>query len=238
MRGPGDLDQALTRRLTQCFFLRWHMTAILVCVLLSGMVASALLLRLGLRSMPWRYMLAVAGSYLVFFVLIRLWPLYVSIAGGGRSFGLGPNFRDLGDLGSGFPSWSGSGGSDSGPEAAASEVGAPAPVSMRLLVAEGRAGFRAEAPAARVAAGSISISTTAGWFSLPSPCLCWPSAPPGAPSTRRPIFWAKPRSRSPSPRHCIGPSSAWWALDGREACSGQRGFPSLSSWPWPESSEG
>jgi len=111
MRGPGDLDQALTRRLTQRFFLRWHMTAILVCVLLSGVVASALLLRLGLRSMPWRYMLAVAASYLVFFVLIRLWLLYVSIAGGGRSLGLGPNFGDLGDLGSGFPSWSGSGGS-------------------------------------------------------------------------------------------------------------------------------
>lgn len=111
MRGSADLRQALTRGLTHRFFLRWHMTAILACVLLSGVVASALLLHLGVRSMPWRYMLAVAGSYLVFFVLIRLWLLYVSLAGGGRSLGLAPNFGDPGDVGSGLPGWSGSGGS-------------------------------------------------------------------------------------------------------------------------------
>jgi len=87
------------------------MTVILACVLLSGVVASALLLHLGVRSMPWRYMLAVAGSYLVFFVLIRLWLLYVSLTGGGRSLGLAPNVGDLGDVGSAFPSWPGSGGS-------------------------------------------------------------------------------------------------------------------------------
>lgn len=111
LRAPDDPYQALTRRLTQRFFLRWHMTAILACVLLSGVVGSALLLRLGVRSMPWRYVLAVAGSYLVFFVLIRLWLLYVALAGGGRALGPGFSFGDLGDLGSGFPGWSGSGGS-------------------------------------------------------------------------------------------------------------------------------
>lgn len=115
MRAPDDPHQALTRRLTQRFFLRWHMTAILACVLLSGVVMSALLLRLGLRSMPWRYVLAVAGSYLVFFVLIRIWLLYISLAGGGRALGPGFSFGDLGDLGSGFPGWSGSGGSGFSP---------------------------------------------------------------------------------------------------------------------------
>jgi hypothetical protein len=111
VQAQDDLHRAVTRRITQRFFLRWHMAAILACVLLSGVVASALLLHLGLRSMPWRYALAVAGSYLVFFVLIRIWLLYVSIAGGGQSLGPGSTFGNLGDLGGGFPSWSGSGGS-------------------------------------------------------------------------------------------------------------------------------
>jgi hypothetical protein len=108
-REPGDLRQTITHRITQRFFVRWHMTAILVGVLLSGVVCSALLLHLGLRSMPWRYLLAVTGSYLVFFALIRLWLLYVSIAGGGRSVA-GPGFGDPGNLGGGFPDSSPSSG--------------------------------------------------------------------------------------------------------------------------------
>src|SRR5437773_1272026 len=50
--------------------------------------------------MPWRYLLAVTGSYLIFFALIRLWLLYVSIAGSGRSVP-GAGFGDLGNLGGG-----------------------------------------------------------------------------------------------------------------------------------------
>ena len=49
-REPGDLRQTITHRITQRFFVRWHMAAILVCVMLSGVVCSALLL----RSMPWQ----------------------------------------------------------------------------------------------------------------------------------------------------------------------------------------
>ena len=104
-REPGDLRQTITHRITQRFFVRWHMAAILVCVMLSGVVCSALLLHLGLRSMPWRYLLAVTGSYLIFFALIRLWLLYVSIAGSGRSVP-GAGFGDLGNLGGGAPDWS------------------------------------------------------------------------------------------------------------------------------------
>lgn len=114
-REPGDLHQTITHRIAQRFFVRWHMTAILVAVLVSGVVCSALLLHLGLRSMPWRYVLAVAGSYLVFFALIRLWLLYVSIAEGGRSLGPGSGFGDLGNLGGGFPDWSPSTGSGFNP---------------------------------------------------------------------------------------------------------------------------
>jgi len=31
-REPGDLRQTITHRITQRFFVRWHMAAILVCV--------------------------------------------------------------------------------------------------------------------------------------------------------------------------------------------------------------
>ncbi len=112
-REPGDLRQTITHRITQRFFVRWHMAAILVCVMLSGVVCSALLLHLGLRSMPWRYLLAVTGSYLIFFALIRLWLLYVSIAGSGRSVP-GAGFGDLGTLGGGAPDWSSGGSWSSG----------------------------------------------------------------------------------------------------------------------------
>jgi len=104
---PDRLHEAVTRRISQRFFVRWHMAAILACVLLSGVVVSALLLWLGLASMPWRYMLAVAGSYLVFFALIRLWLLYVSRGAGAMVPGV--DLGDLGNAGVGFPSWRGSG---------------------------------------------------------------------------------------------------------------------------------
>ena len=152
-REPGDLRQTITHRITQRFFVRWHMAAILVCVLLSGVVCSALLLHLGLRSMPWRYLLAVTGSYLVFFALIRLWLLYVSIAGGGRSLGPGSGFGDLGNLGGGFPDWSPSTGSGFSP-GGGSFGGGGASASFD---APGRSGGGASS------GGSWSSSSGSGW---------------------------------------------------------------------------
>lgn len=113
-RDPGDLHTTITHQIARRFFLRWHMATILACVLLSGVVCSALLLRLGLRSMHWRYVLAVLGSYALFFALIRLWLLYVSIVEGRQqSFGSMSALDDVGDagnLGGGFSGWSGSSG--------------------------------------------------------------------------------------------------------------------------------
>jgi hypothetical protein len=54
------------------------MTLILSAVCLSGVVASKLLLGLGVTQILVRYPLAVLLSYLTFFLLIRLWLLYVS----------------------------------------------------------------------------------------------------------------------------------------------------------------
>jgi hypothetical protein len=59
------------------FFLRFHMTLILIGVFFSGLIASKLLLEVGVRSMLSRYSIAVVFSYIMFFAFIRLWLLYI-----------------------------------------------------------------------------------------------------------------------------------------------------------------
>lgn len=69
--------QQLQRIITGRFFVRFHMTLILGGVFLSGIASSKLLLELGIRSMALRYPLAVTFSYVVFFLLVRIWLWYV-----------------------------------------------------------------------------------------------------------------------------------------------------------------
>ena len=64
-------------KLTRRFFIRNHMTLILMGVLFSGYVATALLRRFGVESLAVRYALAVTFSYLTFFGLVRIWLWYV-----------------------------------------------------------------------------------------------------------------------------------------------------------------
>lgn len=52
------------------------MTLILAGVFFSGLLASKLLLEIGVRSMLIRYSLVAALSYLMFFLFIKLWFLY------------------------------------------------------------------------------------------------------------------------------------------------------------------
>jgi hypothetical protein len=68
----------LRRRLGQRFFVRWHMSLILAGVVLAGLGASRVLLALGIRSMPVRWLLVLVFAYGVFFVLVRLWMAYVA----------------------------------------------------------------------------------------------------------------------------------------------------------------
>jgi len=68
----------LRRRLGQRFFVRWHMSLILAGVVLAGLGASRVLLALGVRSLPLRWLLVLAFAYGVFFVLVRLWMAYVA----------------------------------------------------------------------------------------------------------------------------------------------------------------
>lgn len=64
-------------KLTRRFFVRNHMTLILIGVLLSGYIATAVLRRFGVEMLAVRYALAVTFSYLTFFVLVRIWLGYV-----------------------------------------------------------------------------------------------------------------------------------------------------------------
>lgn len=60
------------------YFVRFHMALILVATVLCGLLFSKSLLLLGVGDMRVRYPAAVAFSYLSFFLLVRLWLLYVS----------------------------------------------------------------------------------------------------------------------------------------------------------------
>src|SRR5215471_11448608 len=97
----ASLHERFRSALTKRYFVRLHMTVMILLVLLSGMIASRLLLFAGVSHMGIRYPAAVLVSYFVFFVLIRIWIGYVSRAHG-KSKGSG---FDLGDL---VPNGSGS----------------------------------------------------------------------------------------------------------------------------------
>src|SRR5262245_16021553 len=60
------------------YFIRFHMGLMVLAVTLSGVLSSKLMLSVGVTSVLWRYPLAVAGSFLVFLVLIRVWVWYVA----------------------------------------------------------------------------------------------------------------------------------------------------------------
>lgn len=72
----------LTRRrvrewLEERFFVRIHMTLILLGTTLAGVVATRTLMRLHVNVLALRYAIAVTLAYLVFLGLVKLWLLYV-----------------------------------------------------------------------------------------------------------------------------------------------------------------
>ena len=111
------------RRILHDYFVRFHMSVILAAVISSGVLASKILMELGV-SLRFRYPLAVLASYGIFLLLVRVWIWYVSIRtgvgfqlanldfGGGR--GSGGSFGFGGSGGGGSVGFSGFGGGDSG----------------------------------------------------------------------------------------------------------------------------
>jgi hypothetical protein len=67
-----------TTRLTARLFVRFHMSVIFAGTAGAGIVASRLLLAVGVDSLMARYALTVVASYAVFFVLVRVWIAYVT----------------------------------------------------------------------------------------------------------------------------------------------------------------
>jgi hypothetical protein len=122
---PSLADEPqLERRIAHDYFVRFHMSVILVAVISSGVLASKCMMALGV-SFPLRYPVAVLASYCVFLLLVRVWIWYVSVhaaagleianldfSGGGGSGG-SLNFGGSGGSGSGS-GFSGFGGGSSG----------------------------------------------------------------------------------------------------------------------------
>lgn len=82
--GRLRMKERFTRVLRERFFLRFHMSLILTCTALTGLIVSWALLHLHVASMLIRYPVAVLCSYLAFFGFIKLWLLYITSSGGSR----------------------------------------------------------------------------------------------------------------------------------------------------------
>jgi hypothetical protein len=66
------------KRFKERFFLRFHMSLILIAAALTGLLTSKLLLLFHLENIIIRFPLAVVVSYLAFIVLIKIWLCYIS----------------------------------------------------------------------------------------------------------------------------------------------------------------
>lgn len=73
-----------TTYIKERFFLRFHMSLILTATALSGLLVTKILLLLNVKEMLVRYPLAVVFSYLVFFALVKIWLLYISLSPSSR----------------------------------------------------------------------------------------------------------------------------------------------------------
>jgi hypothetical protein len=75
----STLKRRIAERIKGSYFVRFHMFIILSATVLSGAVCSKVLILLGVTRMPIRYGIAIALSYLLFFLFVKLWLLYIGI---------------------------------------------------------------------------------------------------------------------------------------------------------------
>lgn len=76
-----SLPDQFKQRILRNYFVRFHMTLILMAVVAAGLLVNKLMLMIGLGHTMYRYPAAVLGSYLVFVGLVRLWIAYVCSRG-------------------------------------------------------------------------------------------------------------------------------------------------------------
>lgn len=74
---PVSGREKFKKRLLAKTFVRFHMSLILMGTIGAGVLTSRLLLSMGIGAIMFRYALDVAGAYLVFLLLVRLWLWYV-----------------------------------------------------------------------------------------------------------------------------------------------------------------
>jgi len=72
------MRKTFMRRVQERFFLRFHMSLILLATALSGVLTAKVLLLLHVDSIMVRYPLAVVTAYLAFFLFVKLWLKYVA----------------------------------------------------------------------------------------------------------------------------------------------------------------
>ncbi len=125
------------RHIKERFFLRFHMSLILLGTALSGLIASKLLLIAGMENIIIRYPLTVVCSYLAFFVFVKLWLAYLSTRRAFQASNIVDNvvpdllsFSGGGGTGSGsgssLPSFRGGGGGSGGGGGASGTFEGPA----------------------------------------------------------------------------------------------------------------
>ena len=73
-----DQKRKFKKSFSKRVFTRFHMSFILLGTAISGLILSKLLLVIGLHNMVIRYIIALIGAYLCFFVLMKFWLNYLT----------------------------------------------------------------------------------------------------------------------------------------------------------------
>lgn len=126
------------RRIQERFFLRFHMSLILLGTALSGVLSAKLLLMLQVENIVVRYSLAVLAAYAAFFCFVKLWLTYLT-ATHRRSWldatgDLLPDLPRFGGSGGSAPTFSGGGGGLSGGGGATGAFDGPAPAARVMAM--------------------------------------------------------------------------------------------------------
>ncbi len=72
------LGVSFQEKLLKRYFVRWHMSLILMATVASGLLVDKALLKLGFDTMSWRYAISVLAAYGFFFLAVRMWVWYAA----------------------------------------------------------------------------------------------------------------------------------------------------------------
>lgn len=107
----GGTPSSIAGRLLARFYLRFHISLILLWSFSAGFLVTKAMLWAGIHSMVWRYPLALLASYAAFFLGVRIWLAYVGAGPFGANRSSGSSLIDGGNGGFDLPSWRGGGAS-------------------------------------------------------------------------------------------------------------------------------